>query len=242
MFQFANPKKFYNLSQKMLPYLSILTSIALFFGLYFALFNSPPDYQQGESVRLMYVHVPAAWFGVSIFVFMAMMSGIAFVWRHPIADILAQESASIGATYTGIALITGSLWGKVSWGTYWVWDARLTSVLVLFFLYLAYIALKTRLKDKINSTKTLRFLALIGFLNIPIIKGSVQWWASLHQPPSLIRAMGVSIHTSMLIPLLLMALGFGLFFLTILLLKTQTRLLHMKALALLKKKEQTNGA
>lgn len=226
----------------MLPYLSILTSIALFFGLYFALFNSPPDYQQGESVRLMYVHVPAAWFGVSIFVFMAMMSGIAFVWRHPIADILAQESASIGATYTGIALITGSLWGKVSWGTYWVWDARLTSVLVLFFLYLAYIALKTRLKDKINSTKTLRFLALIGFLNIPIIKGSVQWWASLHQPPSLIRAMGVSIHTSMLIPLLLMALGFGLFFLTILLLKTQTRLLHMKALALLKKKEQTNGA
>ena len=238
MTRFANPKKFYDLSQKLIPILGVATLLFFAIGLYFALFHSPADYQQGESVRMMYIHVPTAWLSTLIFVFMATMSGVAFVWRHPLADLLAQEAALIGAIYTSIALITGSLWGKLAWGAYWVWDARLTSVLILLFLYIAYLALKQSMQDKPIAPKMLRLLALIGLLNIPIIKGSVQWWTTLHQPPSIIRSLGISIHMSMLIPLLLMAAAFGLFFLTILLMRTQTRLLNIKTIALLKKQDQ----
>jgi heme exporter protein C len=227
MTRFANPKKFYDLSQKLIPILGIATFLFFGIGLYFALLHSPADYQQGESVRLMYIHVPAAWFSTLIFVFMAAMSGIAFVWRHPLADLLAQEAALIGAVYTGIALITGSLWGKLAWGTYWVWDARLTSVLILLFLYIAYLGLKQSLEDKPIAPKILRLLALIGWLKI--------------QPPSIVRSLGISIHISMLIPLLLMAAAFGLFFLTMLLMRTQTRLLTIKNTILLKKQDATNG-
>lgn len=240
MMHFANPKKFYNLSQKLIPFLSLATFVFFGIGLYFALIHSPADYQQGESVRLMYIHVPAAWFSTLIFVFMAAMSGIAFVWRHPLADLLAQEAALIGATYTSIALITGSLWGKLAWGAYWVWDARLTSVLILLFLYIAYLALKQSMQDKPIAPKMLRLFALIGLLNIPIIKGSVQWWSTLHQPPSIIRSLGISIHMSMLIPLLLMAIAFGLLFLTLLLMRTQTCLLNIKTTILIKKQDLIN--
>jgi heme exporter protein CcmC len=186
--------------------------VAILLALYFGIFNSPADYQQGETVRIMYVHVPAAWMALFTYTLMALASGSFLIWKHPLADLSAQAAAPIGAGFTAIALVTGALWGQPMWGTWWVWDARLTSVLILFFLYLGYMALVNGFDDPERGSRMGAILALVGFVNVPIIKFSVDWWNTLHQPASISRLDAPAIDPSMLTPLLLMAIGFKLFF------------------------------
>ncbi len=204
----ANPVHFDRYTRWLFPAalgLAVLTGGA---GLYFALFGSPADYQQGDSVRIMYVHVPAAWMAMACYSSMAIASVVGFIWKHPLADVAAKQTAPIGAGFTALALITGALWGKPMWGAWWVWDARLTSVLILFFLYLGYIALWRAIPDKARAARLAAILAIVGFVNVPIIKFSVDWWNSLHQPASIIRADGPSIDAAMLTPLFLMIAGY----------------------------------
>ncbi len=205
---YANPEKFERLARPLTPVLAGLAALLAALGLYFALFNSPADYQQGESVRIMYVHVPAAWMALFCYTAMAAASAAGFIWKHPLADVAAKATAPIGAVFTALALITGSLWGKPMWGTWWAWDARLTSVLILFFLYLGYIAIWEAIEDKTRAARIAAIVAIVGFVNVPIIRFSVDWWNSLHQPASVIRADGPSIHSSMLTPLLLMGAAY----------------------------------
>jgi heme exporter protein C len=197
-------------------------------GLYLALFASPPDYQQLESVRIMYVHVPSAWMGMFVYSSIAISSAMALIWKHPLADLIAKASAPVGAGFTLICLLTGSLWGKAMWGTWWVWDARLTSVLILFFLYLGYIALNNAFDDPARGAKASAVLALVGAVNLPIIKFSVDWWNTLHQPASVARLDAPAVHSSMLWPLLLMAVGFTLFYFTILIFRVRSEIAAAK--------------
>ncbi len=215
----------------MLPTLTGATALLLLVGLYLALFVAPPDYQQGESVRIMFVHVPAAIMAEGVYYFVALASFVALVWRHPLADIGAQAAAPLGAAFTLVCLITGSLWGRPMWGTWWVWDARLTSVLVLFFLYLGYIALANAFDDASRGSRAASVLALIGVVDLPIIKFSVNWWNTLHQPASILRAGGPTIDKSMLVPLMIMALGYLLLFVTLLLVRMRTALNERRARA-----------
>ncbi len=221
MHRFANPNRFLKLANALLPWCAGLTVLSLAVGLYFALFDSPPDYQQGETVRIMYVHVPAAWMALFVYACMAAASATALIWRHPVADLVAKSAAPIGAGFTVICLVTGSLWGKPMWGTWWVWDARLTSVLILLFLYLGYIALVDAFDDPVRGQRAAGILSLVGVVNLPIIKFSVDWWNTLHQPASVVRLAGPAIHPDMLWPLLSMAIGFKLFFVTILILRVR---------------------
>jgi heme exporter protein C len=230
--RFANPARFMRISTRALPWCSWLTLAVVGLGLFLALVTAPPDYQQGESVRIMYIHVPAAWMALSVYLFIAVASAVALVWRHPLAEIAAGAAAPIGAAFTFVCLATGSLWGRPMWGTWWVWDARLTSVLVLFFLYLGYIALVNAFDEPGRGAKAGSVLALVGVVNLPIIKFSVDWWNTLHQPASVMRFGGPRIDPSMLAPLLVMAAGFLLLFLTLLLLGMRTALNERKALAL----------
>jgi heme exporter protein C len=202
--EFANPERFERIAKPLTPALAALAVVLAIAGLYFALFNSPTDYQMGESVRIMYVHVPAAWMALFCYTAITIASVTAFIWKHPLADVAAKASAPIGAVFTGLALATGSLWGKPMWGTWWAWDARLTSVLILFFLYLGYIALWEAVEDKTRAARLATIVAIVGFVNIPIIKFSVDWWSSLHQPASILRPDGPTVHSSMLAPLFLM--------------------------------------
>jgi heme exporter protein C len=220
------------LSATVLPWCAWLTLAVLVIGLYLALVAAPPDYQQGESVRIMYIHVPSAWMALSVYLFIAVASAVALVWRHPLAEIAAGAAAPIGAAFTFVCLTTGSLWGRPMWGTWWVWDARLTSVLVLFFLYLGYIALVNAFDEPGRGAKAGSVLALVGVVNLPIIKFSVDWWNTLHQPASVMRLGGPRIDPSMLAPLLVMTVGFMLLFLTLLLLGMRAALNERKALAL----------
>src|SRR5438309_8792704 len=222
--RFANPARFMRLSATALPWCSWSAAGVIAVGLYFALVAAPPDYQQGETVRIMYIHVPAAWMALSIYLFVAVASGVALVWRHPLAEIAAAASAPIGAAFTFVCLATGSLWGRPMWGAWWVWDARLTSVLVLFFLYLGYIALVNAFDEPGRGARAGSVLALIGVVNLPIVKFSVDWWNTLHQPASVIRLGRPRIDTSMLIPLLVMAAGFLMLFLTLLMRRMRTAL------------------
>ena len=221
MHRFANPNRFLKLANAVLPWCAGLTVLTLAAGLYLALFHSPPDYQQGETVRIMYIHVPAAWMALFVYANMAVASAVALIWRHPLADLIAKAAAPIGAGFTLICLITGSLWGKPMWGTWWVWDARLTSVLILFFLYLGYIALVNAFDDPNRGYRAAGILALVGVVNLPVIKFSVDWWNTLHQPASVVRLDGPAIHPAMLWPLLLMAVGFTFFFFTVLILRVR---------------------
>ncbi len=221
---YANPEKFERLARPLTPVLAGLAAALAALGLYFALFNSPADYQQGESVRIMYVHVPAAWMALFCYTAMAAASAAGFIWKHPLADVAAKTTAPIGAVFTALALITGSLWGKPMWGTWWAWDARLTSVLILFFLYLGYIAIWEAIEDKTRAAKIAAIVAIVGFVNVPIIKFSVDWWNSLHQPASVIRADGPSIHSSMLTPLLLMGAAYMTAYAAMLLVSMRTEL------------------
>ncbi len=230
--RFANPNRFSRLAATMLPWVATGTVILFVVGLYFALFASPADYQQGESVRIMYVHVPAAWVALTCYTFIAVMGGVSLIWKHTLADIAARSAAPLGAGFTVIVLATGSLWGKPTWGTWWVWDARLTSVLVLLFLYLGHISLTHAFDNPARGAKAAAILALVGFVNIPIIKFSVDWWNTLHQPASLTRLDGPAIDPSMLTPLLLMGVAFSLYFVTMLLVRMRADLAARKARAL----------
>ena len=228
MHRFANPARFMRLAEPILPWTSVGALAAILLALYFGIFGSPADYQQGETVRIMYVHVPAAWMALFAYTLMALASGSFLIWKHPLADLSAQAAAPIGAGFTAIALVTGALWGQPMWGTWWVWDARLTSVLILFFLYLGYMALVNGFDDPERGSRMGAILALVGFVNVPIIKFSVNWWNTLHQPASISRLDAPAIDTSMLIPLLLMAIGFKLFFISILILRIKIHLLKKR--------------
>jgi heme exporter protein C len=215
----ANPARFMRLSARTLPWCGWAAVVLLAVGLYWSLVVAPPDYQQGDAVRIMYVHVPAAWWALVAYLFVAIASAVALVWRHPLAEVAAREAAPIGAAFTFVCLASGSLWGRPMWGTWWVWDARLTSVLILFFLYLGYIALVNAFEDPARGGRAGSVLALVGVVNLPIIKFSVDWWNTLHQPASVIRLGGPTIAMSMLAPLLVMATGFGLLFAALLMLR-----------------------
>lgn len=224
IFDFANPARFEGLAAKLAPWAGGAAALCLGAGLYFSLIVSPADYQQGDTVRIMYVHVPAAWMAMFCYTSMAISSGAGFIWKHPLADVAAKETAPIGAGFTFLALLTGSLWGKPMWGTWWAWDARLTSVLILFFLYLGYMALWRAVSDKARAARLAAILAIVGFVNVPIIKFSVDWWNSLHQPASVLRADGPTIHSSMLTPLFLMIVGYMFLFVFLLLLSMRNEL------------------
>ena len=230
--RFANPARFMRVSGVVLPWLGGASAGVLALGLGWSLVLAPPDYQQGESVRIMFVHVPSAWMALSVYLLIAVASAVALVWRHPLAEIAAQAAAPIGAGFTLVCLATGSLWGRPMWGAWWVWDARLTSVLVLFFLYLGYIALVNAFDDASRGARAGSLLALVGVVNLPIIKFSVDWWNTLHQPASVLRLGGPSIDKSLLLPLLVMAAGFLLLSLWLLCLRMRTALNERKARAL----------
>ena len=237
MHRFANPARFMRFSAAILPWCGAATAVLIAVGLYLALFVAPPDYQQGEAVRIMFVHVPAAWMASFVYGVLALSSAAALIWRHPLAEIAARAAAPLGAGFTFLGLVTGSLWGEPMWGTWWVWDARLTSVLVLFFLYLGYIALVNAFDEPTRGARAGAILALVGIVNLPVIKFSVDWWNTLHQPASVFRLGGPTIDASMLWPLLVMALGFTLFFMTLLMIRMRTALLAAKVRAL----RQTSG-
>jgi heme exporter protein C len=215
MQQFANPTRFLKIANAVLPYVWAITLALLALGLYGALVTSPADYQQGETVRIMFVHVPAAWLAMLVYSVMALASGVAIIFRHPLADVAAKTAAPIGAVFCFLALATGSLWGKPMWGAWWVWDARLTSMFVLMLLYLGYIAIWQAIEEPARAAAVARIVALVGFINIPIIKFSVDWWNSLHQPASVFKMGGPSIDASMLWPLLVMGLAYTFLFLAL---------------------------
>ncbi len=217
--RFANPTRFLKLAAVVQPWAAGLTVLCFAGGLYFGLFASPADYQQSETVRIMYIHVPSAWMALFCYTAMAVACAAGLIWKHPLAFLSARATAPIGAGFTFLALLTGSLWGKPMWGTWWVWDARLTSMLVLFFLYLGYMSLQNAFDDPARGTKAASILALVGFINVPIIKFSVDWWNTLHQPASVVKMDGPAIHSSMLIPLLLMALAFKGYYIWVLLMR-----------------------
>ena len=227
-YTYAKPTEFLNFTRYLLPGGGVVALACFAIGFYFALFNSPPDYQQGETVRIMYVHVPASWMALGIYSFMALMSTIHLIWKHQLPGVLAKSAAPIGACFTLICLITGAIWGKPMWGAWWVWDARLTSVLILFFLYIGYIVLVDSFDEPMQGLYSGSILALIGFVNVPIIKFSVDWWSTLHQPASVMKLSQPSIHASMLLPLLVMAAAYCACFIFILSIRVRSELLAYK--------------
>src|SRR4051794_25364756 len=210
----ANPSRFLALTGRVLPWLAAATVVAFAIGIGQA-YVAPDDYQQGATVKIMFIHVPAAWLGTFAWMLMSVAALGTLVWRHPLADVAAKAAAPIGAAFTLMCLITGSLWGRPMWGAYWVWDARLTSVLVLFLMYLGVMALWRTIEDSARAARAAAILTLVGAINLPIIKFSVDWWNTLHQPASVFRPGGPTIYPSILTPLLVMALAFLLLFVTL---------------------------
>ncbi|HEY7977037.1 MAG TPA: heme ABC transporter permease [Rhizomicrobium sp.] len=231
IFEFANPKRFMNLSGTVLPWLAAASALTIIVGLYLG-FTAPPDYQQGDTVRIMFIHVPAAWVAMMCYGLMAIASLLGLVNRHPLADVAAKSAAPLGALFTALALITGSLWGKPMWGAYWVWDARLTSFLLLLFLYLGYIALWNAIEDETRAARAAAILALVGVVNLPIIEFSVDWWNTLHQGESIIRSGGPLISAVFLWPLGLMAVGYTTLFFTLWMIRIRTEIINRRARAL----------
>ena len=223
----ANPTRFLALVNRVLPWLAAATVALLAIGLYRAL-NAPDDYQQGATVKIMYLHVPAAWLGMMGWGIMTIAALGTLVWRHPLADVTAKAAAPIGAAFTFLCLVTGSLWGRPMWGTYWVWDARLTSELVLLLLYLGVLALYWTAEDPGRGARAAAILALVGAVNLPVIKFSVDWWNTLHQGESIFRSGGSSIDPSILWPLLIMAIAFTLLFITLLLAAMRNEILRRR--------------
>lgn len=226
IYKLASPKYFYDIAGKLTPWFGWTFLLLALPGLYGGLVLAPPDYQQGDSYRIIFIHVPSAWMSMFVYMFMAVNAGIGLIWRIKLSDIMASSSAPIGAAFTFLALATGSLWGKPMWGTYWVWDARLTSELILLFLYLGFIALQSAIEDKRLAARAGAILVLVGVVNIPIIHYSVEWWNTLHQGPTVTKFDKPSIHTSMLIPLLLMALAFQFYFFANLLMRARCEVLE----------------
>ncbi len=224
----ASPRHFYSVAGRIVPWAgwaSVLVAIA---GLYGGLFAAPADYQQGESFRIIYIHAPAAWMSLFVYAAMAVAATVNLIWKIKVADAVAAASAPIGASFTFLALVTGSLWGKPMWGTWWVWDARLTSELILLFLYLGYIGLRAAIDDRRTAAQASAVLALVGVVNIPIIHYSVEWWNTLHQGPTVVRSEGPAIHIDMLIPLVLMMVAFKLFYISVVLVRARTEVLYQE--------------
>ena len=223
MFSIANPTVFVDLARRVLPWLSASTAALFVAGLTLS-FSAPPDYQQGETAKIMYLHVPAAWMATFVYGVMAVASLGTLAWRHPLADAAQKAAAPLGAGFTFICLATGSLWGKPMWGTYWVWDARLTSELVLLIIYLGLIALWRSIEEPSRAAKAAAILTLVGAVDLPIIKFSVDWWNTLHQPASVMKLGGPSIDPAILTPLLVMTGALLLLFVVLVLLRTETEI------------------
>jgi heme exporter protein C len=230
--RYANPGRFMRASQRVLPWLMgaalATTALGLAWGLGFA----PRDWQQGETVRIMFIHVPSAWMAMGLYVGLGVSAALALVWKHPLAELAGAAIAPVGAAFTVVCLATGSLWGRPMWGAWWVWDARLTSVLVLLFLYLGYIALASAFDEPRRGARAAAILALVGLVNVPIIKFSVDWWNTLHQPASVTRLAAPGIHVDLLWPLLLSGVGFTLLGAFLVLLRLRTEVLLARARAL----------
>ncbi len=230
--RFASPAQFVRLADRIQPWTGWAAALLIGAGLAVGFGFSPPDYQQGETVRIMYVHVPSAWMAMFGYAVMAVCAAAGLIWRHPLAHVIAHGAAPIGACFTIVCLATGMLWGKPMWGRWWAWDARLTSVLILLFLYLGYIALANAFDNRARGDRASAILALVGAVNLPVIKFSVDWWNTLHQPASVTRIGAPAIHSSMLTPLLLMAAGFMCLFAALLFVRVRAGLLERRLRAL----------
>jgi heme exporter protein C len=240
----ANPTRFLNFTERALPWLVAATVFAFAVGIGQALFVAPDDYQQGATVKIMFIHVPSAWLGMFCWSLMSVAALGTLVWRHPLADVAAKTAAPIGAAFTFLCLFTGSMWGRPMWGTYWQWDARLTSVLVMFIMYLGLIALWRSVEDPARAGRAAAILTLVGAVNLPIIKFSVDWWNTLHQPASVFRLSGPTIHPSILAPLFAMAIAFTLLFLTLHLAAMRNEILRrrVRGMLLLRARSQESRA
>ena len=230
MFKLFEPNKIFLINSRITKYILFLFIIVLSIGLVEALFLSPEDYIQSHSVRIMYVHVPSAWIALGIFSLIALLSVISFIFKNKNFSIIAKSLAPSGFVFNIIALVTGSIWGKPTWGTWWAWDARLTSMLILFFLYVAYIMTWQSIANKELAAKISAALGVIGFINIPIIKFSVDWWNTLHQPATISKLSAPSIHISMLTPLLIMTFAYILFLATLFLIRLKIEIIEQKIL------------
>ena len=229
LFRYANPREFMRLSTVLLPVTAVAATLTIAVGLWLG-FTAPPDYQQGTTVTIMFVHVPAALVAEGVYAMIAVLSLVSLVWRHPLSDVAARAAAPLGALFTALALITGSLWGKPMWGTYWVWDARLTSFLLLLFLYLGYMALWNAIEDEVRAARASAILALIGAVNLPIIVYSVEWWNTLHQGESIISGKLAPVF---LWPLLIMMAGYGFLFVTLWMIRVRTEILNRRSRTLM---------
>ena len=229
LFRYANPHHFMRLSGAVLPFTAIVSLLCLGLGLYFG-FSAPPDYQQGRTVLLLFIHVPAATMAMGVYGALALCSLLSLVWRHPLSDTAARASAPLGALFTALGLVTGSLWGKPMWGTYWVWDARLTSFLLLLFVYISYMALWNAIEDETRAARATAILALVGAVNIPIIKFSVEWWSTLHQGESIVSGKLAPVF---LAPLLLLMAGYGFLFASLWMVRIRTAILERRARTLM---------
>lgn len=227
MHRFANPTQFMRIANALFPWVASLSALLFAAAVPIALVFSPPDYQQGETVRIMYIHVSSAWLMMMVYGIVAVNSAMFLIWRHPMANLVARASAPMGATFCALALLTGMLWGEPMWGTFWVWDARLTSTLILFFLYLGYIALADAFEDSERGDKAAAILALVGSVNIPIIHFSVEWWNTLHQP-SILKTSGMTVDAALLLPLFLMMGAFTMFYFALLIVRLRSELLAAK--------------
>ena len=225
---FANPSRFVRITSILVPWLMAAAGILFITGLYLSLLKSPDDIVQGSAVRIMYVHVPSAWLSIFSYLLLAICSLFFIVWRHPLADILSRAIAPVGALFSLLTLLTGSIWGKPMWGTWWVWDARLTSMLILFLLFMGYIALSNAFEKSERGSRPAALLAIAGSINLPIVKFSVDWWSTLHQPASIMRTGGISIDSTMLLPLVIMFLAFQLFFILIIIFRSHSILIERK--------------
>jgi heme exporter protein C len=227
---FASPARFMAFADAVLPWLIAVTAVAMIAAIWMGV-QAPADYQQGETVRIMFVHVPSAWLAMGFYVLMSLSAVGTLVWRHPMADVSQKTAAPIGAAFAFLCLITGALWGRPMWGTYWVWDARLTSMLVLFLVYCGIMALWRAIEDQSRAARVVAILTLVGFVNVPIVKFSVDWWNTLHQPASVFRFGGPSIHPSILWPLLVAAIAVSLFAFTLHMAGMRTEILSRRARA-----------
>jgi len=222
----ASPPYVYALAARLTPWFAWPAALLILGGLYAGLVLAPPDYQQGEGFRIIYVHAPTAWLSILVYVVMGVSAGIGLIWRMKVAHAVAASCAPIGASFTVAALVTGSLWGKPMWGTFWEWDPRLVSELILLFLYLGYLGLRAGFDDTQRADRASALLAVVGLVNVPIIHYSVVWWNSLHQAPSVMQLGKPKMPASMLTPLLMVLLGFTLFFVALLLVRLRAEVLQ----------------
>ncbi len=228
IFRLANPLQFQRFTEKFQPVTLSLAITMLFIGLFYSFFKSPPDYLQGETVRIMYIHVPCAWFSLMVYSIIAICGFVSIIFKHTLAFIIAKSCAPIGACFTLATLLTGSIWGKPTWGTWWVWDARLTSELVLLIIYAGLIILNNAFEDKSKGERYASILAIFGLINLPIIKWSVDWWSTLHQPASISKFSSPSIDSAMLIPLFVMTISLFFFFISTLLIRIKGEIIQRK--------------